>query len=71
MVDSDPQFARKIAESALRHAARDIDWFIKVRDMLDGKPGGEPTGSVEDPVNFNLSVKFTDSSFADCGKSGY
>jgi hypothetical protein len=60
IIDGDPAVARKIAENALRKAARNLGWFTEVRDMLDGKSDGKPSGSSDDPVNFNLNVKFVD-----------
>jgi len=60
IIDAQPDIARKIAKNALQEAAHRLGWFTEIRDMLDGKPDGKPTGSADDPVNLNLNVTFKD-----------
>ena len=61
IIDSNPEFAHKICESALKQAIHDIDWFTEVRDMLDGPlESGSPDGSRGKPINFDLNVRFVD-----------
>jgi hypothetical protein len=61
IIDANPALARQIAENALNSAASQLGWFQEVRDMLDGKlSDGTPSGSKDDPVNFDLNVKFID-----------
>lgn len=60
IIDSNPEIAREIAKSALTAASADVDWFVEVRDMLDGKPDGKSFGSLDDGVNLNLNITFKD-----------